>query len=81
MVKTQEKIIRQRNKDDAILNFVNRQAQEAILDPTIPDGYKDLVVNAAIGVIHKVAEGKAGYASKPRYGRRKRRPPTGQELE
>jgi hypothetical protein len=73
MVKTREKIIRQREEDEAIVNFVTRQAQEAILAPNIPDVYKDLIVNAAIRTIQKVAEGTAAYASKPKYGRRKRR--------
>jgi len=27
----------QKEKDDAIMNFVSRQAQEAILDPNLPE--------------------------------------------
>jgi hypothetical protein len=31
----------QKEKDEAIMNFVSRQAQEAILDPSLPESYKD----------------------------------------
>jgi hypothetical protein len=51
---------------------VNRQAQEAILDPNLPGSYKDEVVDAAIGTIQKVAEKKAAYYAKYGEGRRQR---------
>lgn len=59
-------------RQNALLDFVNRQAQEAILDPNLPGSYKDEVVNAAIGTIQKVAERKATYFAKYGEGRRTR---------
>jgi hypothetical protein len=59
-------------RENALLDFVNRQAQEAILDPNLPSSYKDEVVNAAIGTIQKVAERKAVYYAKYGEGRRTR---------
>jgi hypothetical protein len=59
-------------RENALLDFVNRQAQEAILDPNLPDAYKNEVVNAAIGTIQKVAERKAVYYAKYGEGRRLR---------
>ena len=62
----------QMEKNDALMNFVNRQAQEAILNPTLPDSYKDEVLQAAIETIHKVAESRAIYFAKHGEGRRKK---------
>ena len=59
-------------RENALLDFVNRQAQEAILDPNLPDSYKNEVVNAAIGTIQKVSERKAVYYAKYGEGRRLR---------
>ena len=57
-------------RENALLDFVNRQSQEAILDPSLPDSYKNEVVSAAIGTIQKVAERKAVYHAKYGEGRR-----------
>ena len=73
MQERNEKLIGQKAKDDATLNFVCRQAQEAILDPNLPESYKDYVLEAAIATIQKVAEGKAIYFAKHGQGRRTRR--------
>ena len=62
-----------REKDDALLNFVNYQAQGAILNPNLPGSTKDEVLEDAIGTIQKVAEGKAVYYSKYGEGRRTRK--------
>jgi len=40
------------------MNFVSRQAQEIILNPILPESYKDEVLEAAIGTIQRVAERK-----------------------
>ena len=64
-----QNLIGQREKDDSALNLVCRQAQEAILDPNVPDIYKDYVLNAAIDTIQQVAERKAQYYSKHGWGR------------
>ena len=66
--------IGEREKDNALVDFVCRQAQEAILDPNLPETYKDLVLEAALGTIQQVAEQKAVYFAKHGEGRRTRRP-------
>jgi hypothetical protein len=62
--------IEQKEKDDALLNFVNRQAQEAILNPDLTEPYKDEVLRAAIKTIHKIAERKVIYVAKQGEGPR-----------
>ena len=69
-----KKSIGQREKDDALMNFVSKEAQEAILNPNLPESYKDEVLEAAIGTIQRVAERKASYYAKYGEGRRSRRP-------
>jgi hypothetical protein len=59
-------------RENALLDFANRQAQEAILNPNLPGSYKDEVVDAAIGTIQKVAERKVAYYAKYGEGRRLR---------
>jgi hypothetical protein len=59
-------------RENALLDFVNQQAQEAILNPNLSDSYKNEVVNAAIGTIQKVSERKASYYAKYGEGRRLR---------
>src|SRR5215204_4060712 len=61
-------------RDEALMDFVNYQAQEAILNPTLPESYKDEVLDATIGTIQKVAERKAVYYAKYGEGRRSRKP-------
>jgi hypothetical protein len=56
-----EKLIGQKEKDDAIMNFESRQAQEAILDPNLPEEYKDEIVGAAVGKILRIAERRNAY--------------------
>jgi hypothetical protein len=73
MKEASEKIIYQKAKDDALLNFVSRQAQEAILNPTLPESYKNEVLVAAIGTIQKVGERKAVYYAKYEEGHKSRR--------
>jgi len=69
-----KKLIGNRERDDALMNFVSRQAQEAILNPNLPGSYKDEVLEAAVGTIQKVAERKAAYYAKHGEGRRTRKP-------
>ena len=61
MNERREKIIGQKAKDDATMNFVSRQAQEAILDPNLPESYKDEVLRAAVGTILRIAEKRNTY--------------------
>ena len=63
----------QREKDNELLDFVNYQAQEAILSPVAPGPYKDALLEVAIETIHRVAERKAAYFAKHGEGRRTRR--------
>jgi hypothetical protein len=65
-------IIGSMERDEALMDFVNYQAQEAILNPTLPESYKDEVLDATIGTIQKVAERKAAYYAKYGEGRRLR---------
>src|SRR5215212_952770 len=67
-----KKIIGPREKDDALLDFVNYEAQGAILNPNLPESYKDEVLDAAVETIQKVAERKAIYYAKYGEGRRAR---------
>jgi hypothetical protein len=59
------KFIANNEIDDAILNFVSYQAQEAILDPNLPESYKDEIVGAAVGTIGRIAEKRNAYHAKP----------------
>ena len=56
----------QKERDNALLNFVSRQAQEAILDPNLPEFYKDEIVGAAVGTILRIAERRNRYETTPR---------------
>ena len=56
----------QKEREDALLNFVSRQAQEAILDPNLPESYKDEIVGAAVGTILRIAERRNRYEVTPR---------------
>ena len=72
MKETGQDLQAQREKDDALMNFVSYQAQEAILNPNAPDAYKDKLLATAIETIHQVAERKAAYFAKHGQGRRTR---------
>ena len=67
-----KKTIGVREKDDALMNFVVRQAQEAILNPNLPEADKDAALETAISTIQKVAEKKAAYFAKYGEGRRRK---------
>jgi hypothetical protein len=69
-----KKLIGPRERDDALMDFVSKQAQEAILNPNLPETYKDEVLEAAMETIQKVAERKAAYNAKHGEGRRSRLP-------
>ncbi len=60
-----EKVIGQKAKDDETMNFVSMQAQEAILNPNLPESYKDQIVGAAVGTLLKIAERKSSYNASP----------------
>ena len=59
----------QNEKEDAIMNFVSRQAQEAILDRNLPEAYKDAALEAAIEILLRIAEKRSHYNAKPRDSR------------
>lgn len=64
MKETREKLIGQKAKDDATMNFVSYQAQEAILDPNMPEARKNEIVGAAVGTILRIAERRNVYNSR-----------------
>ena len=68
MKERSEKITSRREKDEATMNFVSRQAQEAILDPNLPESYKDRILDAAVKTILKIAERKNAYNAKSMEG-------------
>lgn len=61
MKEKSDKFIEHKTTDGAIMNFVSRQAQEAKLDPNLPETYKDDIVGAAVGTILRIAEKKNAY--------------------
>jgi len=63
----------ERERDDALMDFASYQAQEAILNPNVPDEYKDKLVETAIETIQQVAERKAVYFAKHGEGRKTRK--------
>jgi hypothetical protein len=66
MKEIREILIEQREKDDAALNYVSREAQIAILNPDLPDPIKDEILIAAAGTIHQIAERRWVYEAIPR---------------
>ena len=68
-MKERKKFVGQKEKDDAIMNFVSRQAQEAILDPNLPETYKDAALEAALDALLRIAEKRSTYINSPRENR------------
>ena len=58
MEERNQHLIGRKEKDEATMNFVSRQAQEAILDPNLPESYKDRILDAAVRTLHRIAERK-----------------------
>ena len=56
-----EKIIDRNERNNADLDFVNYEAQEAILNPDLPNDIKDQVVRDAIRKIKRIGERRAAY--------------------
>ena len=65
-----------RRKDDAIMNFVSRQAQEAILNPDLPESYKNAALEAAIEALLKIAEKRSDYNANPKERQGQKQPQT-----
>src|SRR5215211_3578028 len=61
-----ETLLGQREKDDATLNYVSREAQEAILNPDLSDSIKEEILNTAVGTINQIAERRWIYEAIPR---------------
>jgi len=55
-----------KERDDAIMDFVTRQAQEAILDPNLPESYKDAALEAALEALLRIAEKRSAYNTSSR---------------
>jgi hypothetical protein len=66
MKEIREILLGQKEKDDATLNYVSREAQVAILNPDLSDRIKDDILNEAVGTIHQIAERRWVYEAIPR---------------
>lgn len=71
----------QKAKEDAIMNFVSRQAQEAILDPNLPESYKDAALKAALDALLRIAEKRNDYDAGRRESRQLKKSQTIYEAE
>jgi transposase-like protein len=76
MKETREKSIDQKSKDDATMNFVSYQAQEAILDPNMPEARKNEIVGTAVGTILRIAEKRNVYNAPSTENRQMQEPRT-----
>ena len=65
MKEIKQNLIEQREKDDATLNYVSREAQIAILNPDLSDSIKDEILNATVGTINQIAERRWIYEAIP----------------
>jgi hypothetical protein len=81
MKERSEKLIGQKAKDDATMNFMSRQAQEAILDPNLPESYKDPALEAALDALLRIAEKRSAYKARPRESKRLKQSQTIYEAE
>ena len=61
IIQESEKLVEQKERDDAVLDFVNFQAQEAILNTHLPNDFKDLIVGDAVRKIQRIGERRATY--------------------
>ena len=66
MKEIREILLGQKEKDERTLNYVSREAQEAILNPDLSDSIKDEILNEAVGTINQIAERKWIYEAIPR---------------
>jgi hypothetical protein len=55
-----------RKKENETLNFVSYQAQQAILNPDLPESYKDEVLRAAVKTILRIADRRSMYVAEPK---------------
>lgn len=76
MKEIREKLRGQREKDDATLNYVSREAQVAILNPDLSESIKDEILNEAVGTIHQIGERRWVYEAIPRKGAEVKQPGT-----
>jgi hypothetical protein len=66
MKEIREILIGQKEKDDATLNYVSREAQVAILNPDLSDSIKEEILNEAVGTIYQIGERRWIYEAIPR---------------
>jgi len=76
MKERSQKITGLTGKDEATMNFVSRQAQEAILDPNVPEFYKDYVLEVAVETLTRIAEKRNAYNAEDQESRRLKVPHT-----
>ena len=66
MNETSKRLVGQREKDDATLNYVSREAQVAILNPDLSDSIKEEILTSAVGTINQIAERRWIYEAIPK---------------
>jgi hypothetical protein len=66
MKEIREILLGQKEKDERTLNYVSREAQQAILNPDLSDSIKDEILNEAVGTINQIAERRWVYEAIPR---------------
>ena len=66
MKQVREILSGQREKDDATLNYVSREAQVAILNPDLDDSIKEEILKETVGTINQIAERRWVYEAIPR---------------
>ena len=63
MKERSKNFVGKKEREDAIIDFVSRQAQEAILDPNLPESYKDAALEAALEALLGIAEKRNEYSA------------------
>ncbi len=81
MKERSKKIVGLTGKDEATMNFVSRQAQEAILDPNLPEFYKDYVLDVAVEALQRIGEKRHAYNASSIESRELKQPHTIYEAE
>ena len=64
MKERSEKLIGQKEKDDAVINIESQKAQEAILNPNLSEERKDEILETAVTRILRIAERRNAYSAR-----------------
>ena len=66
MKEIREILLEQKEKDDTTLNYVSREAQQAILNPDLSDSIKEEILIEAEGTIKQIGERRWIYEAIPK---------------